>query len=245
MIYTIIEVILLILFVLSCVYCSDLPVIAGAEIFINNHDSLLYSVGTGIIASYIFYIIQVVLPRFYERRKKLPIACQKLYEIEQHMEKVGGLLQGESITEMESLTTSKVMGYLSKTDVFEMGSRYYVRNGKMLSVWKSLKRYDELIQDAADEIISNQYLPTRGAMLIIDLKKSKLHEKIIFWDELQPGEYEHSCNGKENEKKTGYIAYNKERLAADFSLCVEDYRRTYRQIAAYHKRILKWIILSR
>ena len=39
------EFILFALFVVSIIYCCDMPVIKGAEVFVNNHDSMLYGIG--------------------------------------------------------------------------------------------------------------------------------------------------------------------------------------------------------
>ena len=47
------EFILFALFVVSIIYCCDMPVIKGAEVFVNNHDSMLYGIGLSIIVSYI------------------------------------------------------------------------------------------------------------------------------------------------------------------------------------------------
>lgn len=54
--------ILSILAVVSFLYCCDIPAIHGFEILINRKDSLVYVIGSGIIVSYIFHIIQVVIP---------------------------------------------------------------------------------------------------------------------------------------------------------------------------------------
>lgn len=47
------EFILFALFVVSIIYCCDMPVIKGAEVFVNNHDSMLFGIGLSIIVSYI------------------------------------------------------------------------------------------------------------------------------------------------------------------------------------------------
>ena len=59
---------LTILTILSIIYSCDLPVLQGFEIFIH-HSNLLYTISTGIIVSYIFYIFQVVIPQKESERK--------------------------------------------------------------------------------------------------------------------------------------------------------------------------------
>ena len=63
------EFVLLLLCLVSIVYCCDAPVIKGFEVFVNNHDSMLYNIGLSIIASYIFYVFQVLIPRVLRFRR--------------------------------------------------------------------------------------------------------------------------------------------------------------------------------
>lgn len=85
------------LFLVSLIYCCDMPAINGFEIFVNDHDSMLYSIGLSIIASYIFYVFQVAIPQILHFRRARSIGCIKLYEIEELMIMVFSVLQGESI----------------------------------------------------------------------------------------------------------------------------------------------------
>ena len=71
------------LFLVSLIYCCDMPAINGFEIFVNDHDSMLYSIGLSIIASYIFYVFQVAIPQILHFRRARSIGCIKLYEIEE------------------------------------------------------------------------------------------------------------------------------------------------------------------
>lgn len=83
------------LFLVSLIYCCDMPAINGFEIFVNDHDSMLYSIGLSIIASYIFYVFQVAIPQILHFRRARSIGCIKLYEIEELMIMVFSVLQGE------------------------------------------------------------------------------------------------------------------------------------------------------
>lgn len=46
-----------IIFVLSFAYCCDIPAIKGFEFLIHQKDSMVYGVGCGFIAAYVFYVI--------------------------------------------------------------------------------------------------------------------------------------------------------------------------------------------
>lgn len=88
-------VILTVLAAVSIVYCCDIQVVRGFDFFINQKNSMWYSIGTSIIASYIFYIIQVYIPGICENRKALiylkpqiDVYLEDAYEIVQIVESV-------------------------------------------------------------------------------------------------------------------------------------------------------------
>lgn len=64
--------------VISFVYCCDAPVLFGMEFLINQKDSIWYAIGCSIIASYIFYCIQVVLPQKYNEKRAYDILSRKI-----------------------------------------------------------------------------------------------------------------------------------------------------------------------
>lgn len=90
-----IDFILLFLCLISIIYCCDIPAIKGFEVFVNNHDSMFYGVGLSVISAYIFYVFQVIIPRFIRFKQVRNIGCAKLYDIEKLMIEVLGLLQGD------------------------------------------------------------------------------------------------------------------------------------------------------
>lgn len=80
--------ILSVLSVLAFIYCCDMPVINGFEWLVNNKSSLQYNIGVAIIASYIFYIVQVWMPQkvkehnaYSQLKKKILDYIDVLYEI--------------------------------------------------------------------------------------------------------------------------------------------------------------------
>ncbi|MCD8150770.1 MAG: hypothetical protein LUE92_14665, partial [Clostridiales bacterium] len=74
--------ILFLLFLLSIIYCCDEPVFfKGCEMLVNNHDSMLYGIGLSVIAAYIFYIFQVVIPQFLRFKQTQVIGSVKLEDI--------------------------------------------------------------------------------------------------------------------------------------------------------------------
>ena len=68
-----IDFILLFFCLISIVYCCDIPAIKGFELFVNNHDSMFYGIGLSVIAAYIFYVFQVIIPKFIRFRQVTPL----------------------------------------------------------------------------------------------------------------------------------------------------------------------------
>ncbi len=55
--------------VLSVIYCCDFPAIKGFEFLIHQKGSILYTVGCGFIATYVFYIIHLLFNKGITRSK--------------------------------------------------------------------------------------------------------------------------------------------------------------------------------
>lgn len=88
-------VILTLFAIVSVVYCCDFNALKGFEFLINQKDSMWYGVGLSIIASYIFYVIQVWIPEQQKRRKAESILVphikdylENVYEIVKIVESV-------------------------------------------------------------------------------------------------------------------------------------------------------------
>ena len=118
------EFVLLFLFLLSIIYCCDIPVIRGDEIFENNHNSILYGVGLSLIAAYIFYIFQVIIPRFLRFRRVRNIGYIKLYEVEKSMTKVFSFLQGSTPNLEITISKELIKNYIEDINIFYEKSLY-------------------------------------------------------------------------------------------------------------------------
>ena len=96
------DLILLCLCIISIIYCCDVPVISGFEIFVNDHNSMLYGIGLSLIAAYIFYIFlqqniyKTIIPRNIRFKQTQHFICAKLYDVEISMNKIFSLLQGKA-----------------------------------------------------------------------------------------------------------------------------------------------------
>lgn len=70
--------ILTVLAVISFIYCCDFPALFNLNLLINRKDSIWFAMGCSIIAAYIFYCIQVVLPQKINERKAFEILSKRI-----------------------------------------------------------------------------------------------------------------------------------------------------------------------
>jgi len=220
---------LLLLFLTSIIYCRDIPVIKGCEVFVNNHDSMLYGVGLSVIAAYIFYIFQVIIPRFLYFRRTRNIGCTKSYEVEESMTKVLSFLQGEPPNSGIPFSKELIRKNLEKINIFYEKSRYEIHNHRELSVSEAITYYDDKTMSLIDEIFSGQYLEYKYEKVLLNLKTSGLHTAFEQWKTNLPGEYEHFNLDLNKETSAGYNFVNKEAVNSDIICSIDEYLNIYGQ----------------
>lgn len=233
------EFVLLLLCLVSIVYCCDAPVIKGFEVFINNHDSMLYNIGLSIIAAYIFYVFQVTIPRALRLRRTRNIGCTKIYEIEKSMIKVFSFLQGEIQNSEIAVSKESIKNHLEKINIFEEKSRYEIQNHRELSVFEAIAYYDNRNIMLIDEIVEGQYIKNKYEKILLSLKNSKIHLVIERWKSNLPGEYEHYDINLKEEKSTGYNWVNIKVVNSEIISSIDEYLRIYNQITKLRNKLYK------
>lgn len=225
---------------ISIIYCCDIPAIKGFEIFINNHDSMFYGIGLSVISAYIFYIFQVLIPRFVRFKQVRSIGCAKLYDIENLMTEVFSLLQDDIDRPITEISKESVKSYLDKIDIFTKNSRCKIQNHKELSLFESIEDCDIKIISLVDEVLSNQYLETKHEKILFKLKISSFHSVVEQWKNNLPGEYEH-YNSEENGMK-GYIGVNHKAINSDLASTVDEYLNIYNKIKKIREKLYNRLI---
>lgn len=234
---------LLLLFLLSIIYCCDIPVIKGYEVFVNNHDSMLYGVGLSVIAAYIFYVFQVIIPRFLHFRQTRNIGNTRLYEVEKSMAKVLSFLQGEPPNPGRiPLSKELIRNNLEEIDIFYEKSRYEIHNHRELSVFEAITYYDDKTMSLIDEIFSGRYLEYKYEKILLKLKTSRLHTAFELWKTNLPGEYGHFNLDLNKETSVGYNFVNKEVVNSDIVSSIDEYLNLYNQIKNIRKKLYRRII---
>lgn len=232
--------ILLVLCLISIVYCSDIPVIKGFEVFVNNHNSMLYGIGLSVISAYIFYVFQVMIPRFIRFTQVKNIGCDKLYDIETLMRDVFGLLQGDMREPVTETSKEFIKLYLDKINIFTKNSGYMIQNHKELSLFESIVYCDTKIISLIDEVFSNQYLEAKNEKILLALKCSRFHSIVGQWKNSLPGEYEHY--NEEEQGRKGYFYANRKVINSDLVSAIDEYLNIYNKIKKTRKTLYQRLI---
>ena len=112
--------VLTILAVISGIYCCDLPSFINSSLFVNDHNSILYGIGQSIIASYIFFLIQVVIVDKIRLHKCKDAAYYEISGIKSNMESISKLLCGER--DIKEYEKDRIKDRLENINFFEYGS---------------------------------------------------------------------------------------------------------------------------
>lgn len=235
-----INLILLFFCLISIVYCCDIPAIKGFEVFVNNHDSMFYGIGLSIISAYIFYVFQVIIPKFIRFKQVKCIGCAKLYDIEDSMTRVFGLLQGDINKPVAETSKKSIKSYLDKINIFNKNSRYEIQNHKELSLFESIVYYDTKIMSLIDEVLSNQYLENKHVKILFKLKVSSFHSVVEKWKNNLPGEYEH-YNTEEIGMK-GFNRVNPDAINSDLVSTIDEYLNIYNKIKKTREKLWQRLI---
>lgn len=201
---------------------------------------MLYGIGLSLIAAYIFYIFQVIIPRNIRFKQTQHFICAKLYDVEISMNKIFSLLQGKA--QCNNISKEEIASYLSGIDVFTKNSRYEIENHKELTVFEAITKYRNKVDRLADEILSGQCLQPKYEKIIYDLKVADFHKLIDEWNDDLPGEYEH-CNAERNETgKYGYISVSDSAVKNQIISAIDKYQDIYHKIKKARNKIYRRII---
>ncbi|GAA6262531.1 hypothetical protein [Mediterraneibacter gnavus] len=132
--------------VLSGIYCCDLQVWGGFEYFIHK-SALLTNIGYSVIASYIFYWVQNVIPTYINERSALRKVKESLKKIYENMVEISGIIncsivENEGVITLKSgeLNVMKIVGNQEKKyRKIEIGDVFSEYKGKIQENIKEIK----------------------------------------------------------------------------------------------------------
>ena len=163
--------ILTILAVISGIYCCDLPSFINSPLFVNDHNSILYGIGQSIIASYIFFLIQVVIVDKIRLHKCRDAAYYEISGIKSNMESISELLSGER--DIKEYEEDKIKDHLKNMNFFQYGSGMDCNLKEMTVIEALIYNLEEI------DKINNMIRKTQPDILIVGLGCPK-QEKFMY-----------------------------------------------------------------
>lgn len=208
------------------VYCTDFPVISSKFYFlVNDHNSMLYGVGLSIIAAYIFYIFQVVIPEWLNIWKNKGFINEKIKSIKEQMEVIMHILYSKPLNEAEENDVLKEIG---STNFYEDSSNIFLGNRELTKI-EALNEACNKIHTKILDIISFKCSEKSVLTLLGKIDESKLHKILEDLYENQPGQLE-TITRKGEIASSGIRIIDMGYYSEKIWVSLEDYMQLYRKI---------------
>lgn len=209
------------------IYCTDLPVISSKFCFlVNDHNSMLYGVGLSIIAAYIFYIFQVVIPERTNIQKNKKFINEKIKFIKEQMEVIIRVILPESLNETDE--DCIFIEEIGKINFYEDGSNIF-SGEKELTKIEALNDARNKIHTKISEIVLYKCSENIVLTLLGKIDESELHKKIDELYENQPGPLE--TKTREGEMgSSGVRVIDTGSYSKKIWISLKDYKQFYKKI---------------
>lgn len=190
--------ILTILAVISGIYCCDLPSFINSPLFVNDHNSILYGIGQSIIASYIFFLIQVVIVDKIRLHKCRDAAYYEISGIKSNMESISELLSGER--DIKEYEEDKIKDHLKNMNFFQYGSGMDC-NLKEMTVIEALIYNLEEIDKKIKNLLVYNLIDENKKSIFRDVSHSKLKMTLTEMKANEPGSIDSMKKGIDGQEK--------------------------------------------
>ena len=186
---------------------------------------MLYGVGLSIIAAYIFYIFQVVIPEWLNIWKNKGFINEKIKSIKEQMEVIMHILYSKPLNEAEENDVLKEIG---STNFYEDSSNIFLGNRELTKI-EALNEACNKIHTKILDIISFKCSEKSVLTLLGKIDESKLHKILEDLYENQPGQLE-TITRKGEIASSGIRIIDMGYYSEKIWVSLEDYMQLYRKI---------------
>lgn len=220
--------VLTILAVISGIYCCDLPSFINSSLFVNDHNSILYGIGQSIIASYIFFLIQVVIVDKIRLHKCKDAAYYEISGIKSNMESISKLLCGER--DIKEYEKDRIKDRLENINFLEYGSGMDFNLKEMTIIEALIYNLEEIDKKIKNLLVYNLIDENKKSVLR-NISHSKLKMILIGMKENEPGSIDSKERGAE-----GKVKLTDRYRSINMNYYVEEIVKAFEQ---YYKLLLK------
>lgn len=185
-----------------------MPLLINCPFLIHDKESIVYDLAIGIISAYVFYVIQIVIPKIINRLKHKKLILQKLYNISCDMTKTIEIVSGTtnySINKNEII--SEIETYLNQSNIFKDGTHVY-KSGIELPIIDALTDSENKLHNEIMELISLNIIDEQTLNIILKIEKLKIRDYISPLSSNKEGNLI-TIKQKEGKSVGGYLIYNK------------------------------------
>lgn len=220
-----VDIVLLLFFMISIIYCCDFQAYKGFEFLVNDHESMMYGVGLSIIASYIFYVIQIYLPIIKNKLKYSEFIISKLDSIKGDMRLTITILTGKYIENIGEIR--KHIAYeIKEKDIFSDGSGRYRNIDENINeeqvIVDALWENEWKIHRDILELISLNILGKKTLDVLMKIEMLPLRSKVEEYVKNKPSVHI-TVKEKKGQSIGGVFIYNKEVLDNDLIGIMNEY----------------------
>ncbi len=227
-----INVLLSLLFLFSIVYCCNLPLLIDWPIFICDKESMLYDVAIGIISAYIFYVIQILLPKLINKFKYRKLILQKLHNIKYSMKKTVEIISGTenySVDKTDIITEIEI--YLNKSYLFNDGASVY-KNSIELVIIDALADSENKVHTEIMELISLNVIDEKTLDMMLKIEKLGLRDFVRPLSLNKEGNLITKKQEK-GESYGGYMGYNKDYVNKEIIKNMYEYIEVFKEFVEF------------
>jgi len=227
-----IDILLLLLFSISIIYCCILPLLIEFPIFICDKESILYDVAIGIISAYIFYVIQILLPKLITKLKYRKFILQKLYNIKYNMKKTVEIISGTDNYSVDKTDIiSEIDIYLKKSDLFNDGASVY-KNSIELVIIDALVDSENKVHTEIMELISLNVIDEKTLDMMLKIEKLGLRDFVRPLSLNKEGNLITKKQEK-GESYGGYMGYNKGYVNDEIKKNMQEYIEIFKAFVEF------------
>lgn len=191
-----IDMILIILAINMLIFCCDIPVISGFELYDHSGKDFLYDISMALLTTIFIYFLQKKYTHFMQIKrydKIVFIQCRGVVECIQEMVR---MITGE--TDYLKISNDVVENKLKEIDIDNEGAKYYENNEELILKDAILKIDSKMLQ-RIDVILGMPFVDGDLRDVLYELRTLDIHKQ---WEEMLSNSNGHLNTIKQKEGKS-------------------------------------------
>lgn len=179
------DVILIILAIIMLVFCCDIPVIKGFEIFDHTGKDFLYDIYMAMLTAIIFYFLQKQYTHFVRKRKYEKIVYYQCQTVAECIKSIICMITKEN--DYDKITVDVLNDSLQNINFYTQGSACYMNNKELILI-HAIIREDKRLLQTVEDILEMPFIDNDLLDILYGIKTLSIHKT---WEEIYENENGH------------------------------------------------------